>query len=100
MSQPSVREWKTGETTPNRANILAIANKTGFLAGYIEDGALPKKARDYAELVSDPDLADLIRSWAALNERNRGRLLAHVSELLRSQFPDEKGSRELHGRRS
>jgi transcriptional regulator with XRE-family HTH domain len=98
MKQPSVWQWEAGETTPSRANILAIARRTGFLAGYIEDGKLPKKPPNDT-LADDPLLNELFDIWAQLSPANRGRLAERATELLSKQFPAADDSSELHRRR-
>jgi hypothetical protein len=98
MAQPSVRGWQVGDTTPSRANILAIAKKTGYLSSYIEDGELPKRVTDLATATSDPLTTELLGAWKALNPVNRGRLLQFASDLLGKQFPDEETLSELQRR--
>lgn len=97
MAQTSVRQWSLGETTPSRANILAIAKKTGYLSGYLEDGKQPKKAPAIGD-PHDPTSQELIEVWAQLNLVNRGRVLERAGELLAKQFPDAGDSRELQRR--
>lgn len=95
MSQPAVRDWKIGATTPSRANIKAISEKTGYLSGYLEDAALPKKAIGLPATPSDPETVELLATWKDLSPINKGRLLEKASELLKTQFPDAGGSRTL-----
>jgi len=98
MAQPSVRQWKLGETTPSRAHILAIANKTGYLSGYLEDAKLPKKAPIIHVHEDDPLLDELMRAWAQLSAPNKGRLLERAEALLQKQFPESAESSPLHRR--
>lgn len=98
MKQPSVWQWEAGETTPSRANILAVAKKTGFLAGYLEDGKLPKKP-PRGTRPDDPLLNELLDLWGQLSIANRGRLAERATELLAKQAPDAGDSSELQRRR-
>lgn len=99
MSQPSVRQWKIGETTPSRSNILAIAKRTGFLSGYLEDAKLPKKA-PVGVPPDDPLFDELLEIWTRLHDGNRGRVVERAAELLAKQIPDSDDSSELQRRRS
>lgn len=96
MAQPSVRQWKLGETTPSRANILSIGTITGWSPGYIEDGSLPKKSSSTAD--TDLATAELLAVWGNLTTINKGRLLQSANDLFARQFPDEGESRELQRR--
>lgn len=98
MAQPSVRQWKLGETTPSRAHILEIAKKTGYLSGYLEDAKLPKKAPVMQVQEGDPLLEELMHAWEKLSWPNKGRLLERAEALLQKQFPERAESSPLHRR--
>lgn len=99
MAQPSVRQWSLGETTPNRANVLAVAKKTGYLSWYIEEGKLPKKAPQAADR-DDPLGEELMEVWGQLSGVSRARLVERAHAILASQLPEPKDSSELQRRRS
>lgn len=99
MAQPSVRQWQLGETTPSRAHIRDISRLTGYLTGYLEDEALPKKApKDWKPDPGDLLLREMIALWARLSKTNKTRLIERAEALLDKQFPDDPETDELQRR--
>jgi transcriptional regulator with XRE-family HTH domain len=78
ISQPAVRQWELGETTPSAANLREIAKKTGFYTRYLEDGKGPKKPGPITK--DDEELTELIQIWPSLNPKVRTRLLTIAQE--------------------
>lgn len=89
LSQPSVREWQIGSSTPSTANIREIAKKTGFYTRYIEDGKGPKRPAPSA--ISDPEWAELSQLWPSLNPKVHTRLLT-IAQENSPKYPPAGGS--------
>lgn len=91
--QSAVTKWKTGKNLPTTETVRVLADEAGVSFDWLmADQGEMRKSPDNP----DPDLADLIRHWHALDTEGKQYLLRTAKLWHGSQFTGDPAARLQH----